>query len=124
MADNLVGGIAYFKVDGTQYSIQGGFKVQPNTKKNKKVVGVDGSKMTQVTNIVPYMEGVFFDLGSLAVKDLQDMTSTTVTVELNNKKTYILINACYAGDGAVIDTTEGHVPFRFEGDDSDETTAG
>ena len=114
MANNLIGGTVFIKVDGTQYAARGGWKVQPNSNKKTGVAGQDAVHGFTQVPVVPYVEGEVTDLGGLSLQALQNVTNSTVTAELANGKVYTLRNAWYAGE-PVIDTTDGKVPVRFEG---------
>ena len=122
MASQKIGGVAFLKVDGVQYSLRGNLKIMPLTSTRTGVAGQDGVHGTTRKPVVPYMEMDISDLGGLSVKALQAIDNSTITAELDNGKVYILVNGWYAGE-AVVDSMDGKVGARFEGMDCQEQTA-
>jgi hypothetical protein len=106
-------GIISFSLDGVRYDAKGSFSVGPGYPKRDAIVGSDGIHGFKETPQVPYIEGVITDAGDLDTEKLRQITSATVTVGLNNGKTWLLQNAWYASEG-VMTTEEGEVPVRFE----------
>jgi hypothetical protein len=114
MASNALGGTAFLKVDGNQYLLRGNFKVMPNTVENTGVAGADGPHgFTQKFN-VPSIEADITDTGGLSVQALQNITNSSITLELVNGKTYLLASAWYAGQ-ATLDAVTATLPVKFEG---------
>lgn len=114
MASQAIGGTAALKVDGTQYKLRGNFKVYPNDTERTGVAGADGIHGYTEKYVVPAIEGDISDDGGLSVQALLNITSSTVTLELINGKTYVLVNGWYAGQ-ANLDGVQGQLPVRFEG---------
>lgn len=114
MAVGLIAGVVFLKVDGQQYQLRGNFKVQPNNLQNTGIPGQDSVHGFMQKPVVPYVEGEISDSGGLSLQQIQGLTDSTVTAELQNGKTYILQNAWYSGD-TVLDTVEGKIPVKFEG---------
>lgn len=111
---NRIAGIAYLKVDGTQFDIRGKFKYQIATVKRDEIVGQDGVHGYKEMPVAPYIEGDIDDMPGTRVRRLEDITNATITLELANGKTVVLHNAWWAGD-SVVDTEEGSYPVKFCG---------
>jgi hypothetical protein len=123
MASKALGGTAFMKVDGTQYMLRGNWKVQPNAVVRTGVAGGDGTHGYTEKYQVQWIEGDISDYGGLSVQALQNITDSTITLELNNGKTYVLVSGWYAGTGE-LDAVQGQTTARFEGMDCEELLAG
>ena len=122
MASSALGGTAFLKVDGTQYLLRGNFKVYPNLKERTGVAGADGVHGYTEKFNVPSIEGDITDTGGLSIQGLQNITNSTITLELVNGKNYILNGAWYSGQ-ANLDAVAGTLPVKFEGLDCSEVLA-
>jgi hypothetical protein len=122
MASQAIGGTAFLKVDGAQVQLRGNFKVMPNLTENTGVAGADGIHGYTQKYVMPAIEADISDSGGLSVTALQNITSSTITLELVNGKQYVLANAWYSGQ-ATLDAVVGQVPVRFEGTSCMELTA-
>lgn len=114
-----IAGVCSFKVNGAAFSVSGSLDVQPMTTKNEKLVGMSGPAGHKETNIVPYIEGEIFLVPGLSLKDLAAFTDETVQADLANGRSYVLRNACWAGD-VVAKAADGTAAIRFEGEDCEE----
>ena len=123
MASNAIGGIAFIKVDGTQYQLRGNFKVAPGNVERTEVVGGDGTLhgYTQAGK-APYIAGDLSDSGGLSVQALQNITNSTITLELINGKTYILTNAFHAPQNE-LDVMTATLSVKFFGKTCQELVA-
>ncbi len=114
-----VAGIAYIKVDGSQYPARGNFTVHPNKKERTGIAGQDGVHGFSEMPRVPAIEGdVTVDKG-MSIMDILDITDATVQLECANGNVYVLRNAWQAGP-ADYNTVEGSAKIRWEGVDMDE----
>ncbi len=109
-----IAGIAYLKLDGTQFSLRGSFMVRPLNRTREAIVGQDGYHGYRETEVAPEIEGEISDRGGLSIKALQEVKNATVTAELVNGKTYILNDAFYA-DNAELNATDGTITVKFVG---------
>jgi hypothetical protein len=114
-----VGGVAYFSTGGQQLRVRGDFKVQPNNFQWEGVAGQDGVHGRKRGPVIPTVEAnvsddgsLSLDDGSLSLQDLAAMMDETVTVELDNSKTYIYQQEWYSGL-AQLDTGEGQIGLKF-----------
>ena len=114
MANNRVAGVAYFKVDGKQFSAKGSFthNITPTTREG--VSGQDGTHGYKEMPKVPYIEGTITTVEGFDMEALHEIDDATVTLECANNTAVMLRNAWYAGDGEV-NTEEGETGVRFEG---------
>ena len=117
-----IGGTIFLYVDGARYAARGNFKVNPTLFSREGVAGQDGVHGFKETPTVPSIEGEITDLGNLSVKSVIATEEGTVTVSLGNGKTWILMQAWFAGETSV-DTVEGKLPVKWEGRDIREVTA-
>ena len=85
-----VAGIAYLKVDGTQYDLAGNFTVSPSMIQRQMLAGQDGVHGYEEMPRVPFIEGDIRLAANLTVAQLDAMTDVTVTAELANGLTVIL----------------------------------
>lgn len=109
-----VGGVIFFKVDGTQYRAKGSFATDIGAPKRDAVVGHDGPHGYKEVPKTPYIEGEITDSSEVSLEELFQLDGVTVTLELANGKVHALREAWYAGDGT-LSSEEGNVPVRFEG---------
>jgi hypothetical protein len=116
-----VGGIIFFKIDGTQYRAKGEFTTDIGAPNREAVVGMDGPHGYKEEPKTPYIEGEITDTPNISLERLFNLTDVKVTLELANGKVHALEDAWYAGDGT-LSTNEGNVPVRFEGMRGEEIT--
>ena len=114
-------GTIFFAVDGTQYDAVGSFTYNLGHAKREGLVGHDSVHGYKEMPQLPFIEGEIRDASALSLRVLQNLTDTTVTLELANGKTIVLRNAWYAADGNV-GTEEANVQVRFEGRAGEELT--
>lgn len=114
MSRNRRGGLLFVKVDGVQYDAKGAFTYRPGNRKRTGIPGPDKVHGYKSETQVPFIEGMITDDRELDLSAFQNLTDSTVTLEVANGKTFVLRNAWYAADGDVT-TEEGEVQVRFEG---------
>jgi hypothetical protein len=114
MGTKTVGGLIQFKVNGQLYPAKGDFTFNPGAPKRETVIGSDAPHGVKETPQVPFIEGEVTDTGELDMMELRRMKGATVYLELANGKSFVLRDACYAGDGTQ-HTEEGNMDVRFEG---------
>lgn len=109
-----IGGVAYLKVDGTQYAMAGSFTYNLGYPKREPKIGPDGvqgfTEMPQAARI----EGEVSDTGGLSHKTLLSLTDATVTLELANGKTVVVRNGFFSADGDGT-TEQGNFQFAMHG---------
>lgn len=113
MAENTVG-VAYFRVDGVQYSITGEMRINPLTEKRTPLVGMDGSIAMQTEFQSPMIECSVRDRKSVDLLALTRIDSATITVQMGNGTMWELTEAAFTGDGE-FDGKEGALEVRFNG---------
>ncbi len=109
-----VAGIAYLKVDGTQYDLVGNFNASPSMLAREMLAGQDGVHGYSEMPRVPYIEGDIRLAAGLTVAQLDAMTNVTVTAELANGEVVSLQQAATTA-AHVISTRDGSVHVRWEG---------
>jgi hypothetical protein len=114
MAVQSIGGIAYLKINGTQFMLRGDLVVSWDTIKRTGVAGQDSVHGFMEEPAVPYIKGTITDTGGLALASLAAMRDVTVTIELNNGKHYILVDA-WTADVRELNTAEGSLAIHLEG---------
>lgn len=114
-----VAGIAYIRVNGRQLPLKGSFMVSPSSFERSKVVGQDYVHGTAINPRAPFIEGDITLIRDLSIEDLDAIEGATVTAELANGRGYVLRNAdCKSAHE--LNTKDGQVRVRFEGDSCDE----
>ncbi len=114
MAEKLIRGTAYVKVDGKQCTLEGSLTVSINELTREGKAGLSGVAGYTETAHVPYIEGTFYTTDEFSMTELSQITNATVTVELATGKSYLLNNAWQSGD-LEEDEAAGTCTVRFEG---------
>lgn len=114
----VITGVITFKVNGDRYRAKGAFTYNIQGIKKTKIVGADKVHGHKEEVVASYIEGKITDGDDIDLKLLAQVEGT-VSIELRNGKTVSVYDAVYAGDMDV-DTEEGEIPVRFEGDDGEE----
>jgi uncharacterized membrane protein len=111
---NRIGGVLSLRVDGIQYQARGNFQVTPGTVKRTGVAGQDRVHGYIEENIVPQIKGDVSIGKQLSLERLEQITDSTVQVQLANGRTYVLTDA-WVTAAFVIDAHDGKVEVTFEG---------
>lgn len=122
MAAQRIGGIAYLKIDGSQWTLKGKAEVMPMTSKKTAVTGQDTVHGFSEMPLAPGFKMTITDLGGVSVQQLQDLDDSNITLECSNGKTWILSGAWLEGEISV-NTEEGSYDAEFRGIDMQELTA-
>jgi len=117
-----VAGTAYFKVNGTQYSLRGNMKISLGSFERESVVGQDGYHGIKETPQASYIECDITDRPNLDPNILEQLSNVTVTAEMINGKVAVLRNA-YQVNKLELDAGEGQLTVRFEGPQGEWLTA-
>lgn len=110
---NRIGGITSLDIDGTKVSVRGNASINLGQAKREGVAG-----LTQVDGYtekpqVPNGSCEITDLRGVSMKDtILNMTSSKISFEFANGKTYFFEEAWYTGDGN-IESEEGKLNFEF-----------
>ena len=113
MDRNRRAGLIWVNVNGGQIEAKGEFTIQPGQPLRSGIIGADGIHGYAETPQVSYIEGALTDGPELDSVALRQTTNATVTLELNNGKTWVFEDAWYAGEGAMT-TSESEIAVRFE----------
>jgi hypothetical protein len=114
MADrNRRAGIIWFYLNGSRMEAKGTFTVNPGHPKRDAIIGADEIHGYKETPQIAYIEGAITDAPDLDTAALRQMTNTTVTLQLNNGKTWTLEDAWYASEGDWT-SDEAEIAVRFE----------
>ena len=111
---NLLAGIAYITVDGTQYQLVGELAYSPGVYKRESLSGQDAVHGYSEMPTPPYISGTLRDGGNLTVADFNAMTNVTVQLELANGKNVVGRNM-WTVEVQEVKTQEGTFEVRFEG---------
>jgi hypothetical protein len=111
---NRVGGVAFLKVDGFQYALRGDLTIEIQLYERTEVVGQDGMHGYTEAPHADFISATITDLGGLSVRQLENVTCSTVTAELHNGKVYILRDA-FTTDVRPLNTSEGSIAVKFVG---------
>lgn len=110
---NRRAGILWLHVDGVRIEAKGTFTVNPGIPKRDAIIGADGIHGYKETPQTAYVEGALTDHVDLDTAALRRATNATVTLQLNNGKTWILEDAWYASEGSMT-TDESELGVRYE----------
>lgn len=114
MAATRIAGTAFFKLDGTQYSVEGTLNVQPMSVMREGRVGLSGITGYSERPMIPFIEVEVTKTPELSMKDIERVRDSTITGEAADGTTYVLRNAWFAGETS-LDLGEGKATLRFEG---------
>jgi hypothetical protein len=109
-----IGGMLYFKIDGTQYSARGSFEIQPMPLEREGVVGMDGPHGFIEKPKIQFIEGEISAIPGVSVQQLNDVDDSTVTADLNNGSSYVVNNGWQATNDP-LNAAEGKIKLKFEG---------
>jgi hypothetical protein len=118
---NRIGGVLSLKVDGNQYEARGNFHVTPSTVKRDGIAGQDGVHGYTEMPVVPSIKGDMSIGNQLSLEALEEITDSTVQVQLANGNTYVLTQA-WVTSAFDVDTVEGKVEVTFQGITCEEIT--
>src|SRR4029453_12931673 len=93
MAAHKVGGVAFLKIDGTQYLLRGDLTISPDLFEREGIAGQDMIHGYTEKPRCPEVKATLTDTGGLSLQAFQRMTNVTVTLELENEKVYGLREA-------------------------------
>lgn len=109
---NRIGGTLFLTVDGTQYAARGNWSVSPSSVKRDGVAGQDSVHGYIEKPVVPGAKGDLTTVPGLSLESLQNITNSTVVIQLANGKTYSLSQA-WTEAAFEIDSSEGKVGIVF-----------
>ena len=110
-----IAGIAFFKVNGSQFSLRANLIMSLGVTEGESVVGIDGFHGTKITPIAPFIEAQFTDDDiDIDLNVLQTLANATITVELINGRIGTLRNATQI-NALELDPVEATYTARFEG---------
>jgi hypothetical protein len=107
------GGLAYIKVDGRQYDLQGDLKYKTGQFKREAITGMDRIHGYKESKEVPYVEMSLTDSGGLNIDHFEAMRNVTVTLEIGNGKQAIFRNA-WCAQSPENEPGDAKVSVRFE----------
>ncbi len=113
-----IGGIIFIKVDGQTLTAKGEFTYNTGKPKRQMVIGRDRVHGYTEMPQIPYIEGTTTDHRDVDTEAIKNIVNATVTLELNNGKTFVLREAAYTSEGNM-KTEEGEMDVRFEGTSGD-----
>lgn len=113
MDKNRRAGLIWVQVNGQRIEAKGAFTIGAGQPKRDGIIGSDGIHGYKETPQIAFVEGALTDSPELDTVALRQVTNATVTVELNNGKTWVFEDAWYASEGTMT-TDESEIGFRFE----------
>ncbi len=108
-----VAGTCYFKVNGTQYSLNGNMTISLGAFEREPVVGLDRFHGIKEKPRASFIECDITDMADLDLKVLENLENVTVTVELINGKTAVLRNA-YQTNALELKAEDGVLTAKFQ----------
>jgi Phage tail tube protein len=110
----VIGGNAYFVIDGRQYSTSGDFTVKIQDRKATAVVASSGEVFYTEEAVPGTIAGNLFTTPDLDTNTVTAIRDATVTVELKNGQVAVLSHAVFTGDGSV-KSKDGTMEVEFAG---------
>ncbi|MGO3892461.1 MAG: phage tail tube protein [Paenalcaligenes sp.] len=106
-----IAGTVYVKVDGVQLTTTGAFSLPIGDVTRETLEPGYFSEKARV----PYVKGDVLHTSDFPIDKITQGTDMTVTVELNNGRTYTLVGAYLVGESES-NTEDGKVSLEFEGE--------
>lgn len=119
----LIGGKFTIACDGVAYYASGVFKYGGGFDKREAVMHSAGFAGFKTSVVAPYISGELIDNDSLAISDIANMTSSTITLDLINGKQIVLRGAYSTNDNGLEVDTDGKITIKFEGQSLEEVPA-
>src|SRR4051794_35016885 len=89
-ASGAIGGVVFFRINGTQYRCRGDVKIHFGGLVREDVTGADGDDHGFLEKPTPRgFEVTISDSGDLTLGSLRAIVGATATIELNNGKVYV-----------------------------------
>ena len=117
---NAQAGTAYISVDGKSIRVAAEATWKVSGEKREALSGMDGVHGYKVTPDAGFIKFQFRDASDLNVKALNDITSSTVQMELLNGKTIIARNAWRDGELLEVKADDGTCEITFASADVSE----
>lgn len=108
-----IGGTVYLRIAGRLTTLgDGEVTCNPGCMKREAVMGSDGPAGFMSKPQAPSIEGDLIHTRDLDIAKLMAVEDETVTVELANGQTFVMVNAWWS-EGDV--KSDGKIKFKFEG---------
>lgn len=109
-----IGGMAFIKADGEQFSTNGEFTLSIIESKASVVLATNGDVLYTEEPMASTVSGTLYFKEDFDAEKLVKMRDVTVTIELNNGKTAVISEAVQTGE-ASLDVAAGEFDFEFMG---------
>ena len=109
-----IAGTCYIKVNGKSYDLRGSMNISLGEFERQSVVGQDGYHGIIEKPRASFIECDLTDNVAVDIKELDNITGATVTVELINGKTGVLRDATQV-KAIELTAEDGKMSVRFEG---------
>ncbi len=119
----LIAGKFTLSCDGIAFYASGVFKYGGGFDKREAIMHSSGVAGFKSTPVVPYISGDLIDNDSLALTDIANMTSSTITLDLANGKQIVLRGAYFTNENGLEADTDGKITIKFEGQSLEEVPA-
>jgi hypothetical protein len=110
---NRRAGLLTLTVDGQIMEAKGTFTINPGRPLREPIIGADGLHGYKETPQAASIEGAITDAPGLNTEKLRELTNATITLRLNNGKTWMLEDAWFAGEGAMT-TDESEIAVAYQ----------
>jgi Phage tail tube protein len=108
---NPVGGTAYIKADGNQFTVAGSVEVPLMDVKRETILA--GGHYTE-NDLIQFVKFEAITTSDFPIDQLRNNTEMTLTVELKNGMVYVLTGAYIVGEPS-INGSEGKSSLEFNG---------
>jgi len=119
---NRRAGIIELQGNGKVFDAVGSFTCNYGRNKREGLVGPTGVQGYSEMPQIAYIEGELRDAQDLDIDDILDFVDGVITLTYANGKGFMLEQAYYCADGD-LDTSEGKIQVKFEGQSADEVPA-
>lgn len=113
MANDRVGGIIKFFVDGAIQQAKGEFTINDGSPKREAIMGVDGYHGHKAEPQPAMIQGSITVGPDTDIKAIKAITDAQIQIDLANGQTYVQPNSAYTGEGNYT-TGEGELGVEFK----------
>ena len=115
MVNTFIGGTLNFKIDGAQKRLGGNFKIKLGGQVRKPKNGLDGPSGFVTEYVNPEIDCELMVDGTVSVSQIKAINNSTLVVNCDNGRTYVVSNAWQTDDDPQVDLKEAMMSCKFAG---------
>ena len=116
---NFIFGVGQCYIDGVNYQVQGDVSINPTVIKYEPKSGFSGNFGAQASYMWNSVEMNLWDNPQVAISQFQNMTASTISVELISGKSFVFTNAII-NEVSPLNAVEGTFKVKFSATTCDE----